>query len=100
MNISNTDHTQAAEPGAILRSTEEAAARFSAMTLFGIIMRRHVWPAHETGGAALGLKSVETLGIGPWRLASLVRIAPQLRGQREMRSNENFQQSIIRMRKY
>ena len=42
-------------------------ARKSAMTLFGNTMRRHAWPPHERGGAALGLKAAETLDIRPRR---------------------------------
>ena len=79
-DISNTDYLQAVEPGAKPTEHKGSCGKLLAMTLFGIIMRRHAWPAHQTGGAALGLKAVETLGICPWRLASLIRIVPLVPG--------------------
>ena len=85
-----------------LWSTEEAAANSLAMTLFGVIMRRHVRPAHKTGGAALGLKSVETLGICPWRLASLIRIVSLAPGAEKNSGQQQTKSKIkskIEMRK-
>ena len=47
-------------------------AGLSALTLFGNTMRRHAWPPHKRGRAALELKAAETLDTRPRRFAGPV----------------------------
>ena len=63
------------------------------MTLFGNTMRRHAWPPHKRGRAALGLKAAETLVIRPRRFAGPVLYCSQTTGARAANAVEMFKET-------
>ena len=56
-------------------------------------MRRHAWPPHKRGRAALGLKAAETLVIRLRRFAGPVPYCSQTTGARAANAVEMFKET-------